>query len=124
MGRASRMRLSQIERPKVGELASTADWSRLLELAEEHGVLGHLARISDLDEEIVPAEKKFLARRTLPPAALPNAWNEPRAVSPLGTLRRQGHWGAGRQRPGAGHRRLRGSGHPQLRGSRLARPPP
>ena len=41
------------------ELASTADWSRLLVLAEEHGVLGHLsARLPELDENIVSAEKR------------------------------------------------------------------
>ena len=39
------------------ELARSADWSRLLVLAEEHGVLGHLAaRVRGLDENFVPAE--------------------------------------------------------------------
>ena len=39
------------------ELARSADWSRLLVLAEEHGVLGHLAaRVRRLDENFVPAE--------------------------------------------------------------------
>ena len=39
------------------ELARSADWSRLLVLAEEHGVLGHLAvRVRGLDENLVPAE--------------------------------------------------------------------
>ena len=46
---------------RFGELASAADWSRLLVLAEEHGVLGHLAaRISGLDEKIVPADGRSL----------------------------------------------------------------
>jgi hypothetical protein len=44
---------------RFGELASTADWSRLLALAEEHGVLGHLAAsLSKHNENIVPAEKR------------------------------------------------------------------
>jgi Uncharacterised nucleotidyltransferase len=44
------------------ELTRSADWSRLLVLAEEHGVLGHLAkRLRELDENLVPAE----IRRTL-----------------------------------------------------------
>jgi len=50
---------------RFGELASAADWSQLLVMAEEHGVLGHLAaRISGLDEKIVPAdERSLLAER-------------------------------------------------------------
>ena len=44
---------------RFGELASTVDWSHLLVLAEQHGVLGHLAaRLSELDGKIVPAEKR------------------------------------------------------------------
>lgn len=42
--------------PRITELARSADWSRLLLLAEEHGVLGHLARrLRELDENLVPA---------------------------------------------------------------------
>ena len=38
-------------------LAGSADWSRLLILAEEHGVLAHLAkRLHEFDENLVPAE--------------------------------------------------------------------
>jgi hypothetical protein len=44
---------------RLRELASRADWSRLLELAEEHGVIGHLAaRLPELDENIVSTEKR------------------------------------------------------------------
>ncbi|MGB8493861.1 MAG: nucleotidyltransferase family protein [Candidatus Acidiferrum sp.] len=47
---------------RLVELACSADWSRLLVLAEEHGVLAHLAgRLRELDENLVPAE----IRRTL-----------------------------------------------------------
>lgn len=43
------------------ELATAADWPQLLTLAEQHGVLGHLtARLSELGENVVPAEKKCL----------------------------------------------------------------
>ena len=46
---------------RFGELASAADWSQLLVMAEEHGVLGHLAtRISGLDEKIVPSDERPL----------------------------------------------------------------
>ena len=42
---------------RIGELASSVDWSRLLDLADEHGVLGHLARcVRELDENLIPAE--------------------------------------------------------------------
>lgn len=42
---------------RLVELACSADWSRLLVLAEEHGVLAHLAkRLGELDENVVPAE--------------------------------------------------------------------
>ena len=42
---------------RLVELARSADWSKLLVLAEEHGVLGHLAvRVRGLDEDLVPAE--------------------------------------------------------------------
>ena len=39
------------------ELSRSGDWSQLLVLAEEHGVLGHLAvRVRGLDENLVPVE--------------------------------------------------------------------
>jgi len=42
---------------RLAELARSAEWSRLLVLAEEHGVLAHLARrFRDVDENLVPAE--------------------------------------------------------------------
>lgn len=42
---------------RFAELARSADWSRLLVLAEAHGVLGHLAvRVRGLDENLVPEE--------------------------------------------------------------------
>jgi hypothetical protein len=42
---------------RLVELARSADWSQLLVLAKEHGVLGHLAvRVRGLDENLVPAE--------------------------------------------------------------------
>jgi hypothetical protein len=44
---------------RLRELALTADWSRLLVLAEEHGVIGHLAtRLPELDENIVRADER------------------------------------------------------------------
>src|SRR5215469_25480 len=44
---------------RFGELVSTAEWSRLLVLAEEHGVIGQLAtRLSELGENIVSARKR------------------------------------------------------------------
>jgi hypothetical protein len=47
---------------RIGELTRSLDWSRLLVLAEEHGVLGHLAKpLLELNENLVPAE----IRRTL-----------------------------------------------------------
>lgn len=47
------------------ELARAADWSGLLFLAEEHGVLGHLAyRLRELDQNFVPAyAKRMLLER-------------------------------------------------------------
>ncbi len=48
--------------PRFAELAGSADWSRALILAEEHRVLGHLAkRLGELDENLVPPD----IRRTL-----------------------------------------------------------
>jgi Uncharacterised nucleotidyltransferase len=48
-----------IDVKRLAELARSADWSRLLWLAEEHGVLGHLAvRSRELDEKVIPAEIK------------------------------------------------------------------
>lgn len=42
---------------RVVGLARSVDWSQLLVLAEEHGVLGHLAKaLSELDENLVPAD--------------------------------------------------------------------
>ncbi|HXX56331.1 MAG TPA: nucleotidyltransferase family protein [Candidatus Nitrosotalea sp.] len=42
---------------RLAELARSVDWSRLLNLAEEHGVVGHLAaRLPGLDEAVLPAE--------------------------------------------------------------------
>ena len=47
---------------RIGELTRSVDWSGLLVLAEEHGVLGHLAKpLLELNENLVPAE----IRRTL-----------------------------------------------------------
>ena len=44
---------------RVLELACSVDWSRLLILAEEHGVLAHLERrLRELDDSLVPAEIK------------------------------------------------------------------
>src|SRR6516165_9523289 len=44
---------------RFGELASTVDWTRLLALAQEHAVIGHLAtRLSELDENIVRADER------------------------------------------------------------------
>ncbi len=44
---------------RLEELAGSADWSRLLVLAEEHGVLAHLAkRVHELDENLVPTEMR------------------------------------------------------------------
>jgi Uncharacterised nucleotidyltransferase len=51
---------------RLSELACSTDWSRLLILAGEHGVLAHLARrLRELDENLVPAEIKqaLLERR-------------------------------------------------------------
>ena len=42
---------------RLVELARSADWSKLLVLAEAHSVLAHLAvRVRGLDEDLVPAE--------------------------------------------------------------------
>ena len=44
---------------RFAELMRSADWSRLLFLAEEHAVLGLLANcLHELDENLVPAEIK------------------------------------------------------------------
>ena len=43
--------------PRLRDLARSVDWSRLLVLAEDHGVLGHLAvRLRELDDPLVPTE--------------------------------------------------------------------
>ena len=48
-----------VDAGRLVELVSAADWSRLLVLAEEHGVLAHLARgLRELDENLVPPEIK------------------------------------------------------------------
>ena len=48
-----------IDVKRLAELARSVDWSRLLWLAQEHGVLGHLAvRSRELDDTVVPAEIK------------------------------------------------------------------
>jgi len=42
---------------RLAELSRSVDWSRLLTLAEEHGVLGHLTvRLGALEKDLVPAE--------------------------------------------------------------------
>jgi hypothetical protein len=42
---------------RFAELTRSADWSRLLVLAEEHGVLGHLAKsLGKVDENLVPGD--------------------------------------------------------------------
>jgi Uncharacterised nucleotidyltransferase len=42
---------------RLAELARSADWTKLLPLAQEHGVLGHLAvHVHELDENLVPTE--------------------------------------------------------------------
>jgi len=47
---------------RLAGLARSVDWSRMLVLAEEHGVLGHVVkRLGDLDVNLVPPEM----RRTL-----------------------------------------------------------
>jgi Uncharacterised nucleotidyltransferase len=53
------------ESRRLAELARSADWCRLFDLAEEHGVTGHLAvRLQDLDQNLVPAEmRRTLAER-------------------------------------------------------------
>jgi hypothetical protein len=44
---------------RLAELAPSLDWARLLLLAEEHGVLGHLAvRLRELREDLVPIEMR------------------------------------------------------------------
>ena len=50
---------------RLVELKRSADWSQLLVLAEEHGVLGHLAKcLRELDENLVP--ENVTARRFFP----------------------------------------------------------
>jgi len=42
---------------RVVELVRSVDWSRLLVLAEGHGVLGHLAKtLSEIEQDLVPTE--------------------------------------------------------------------
>jgi hypothetical protein len=42
---------------RLAELTRSADWTQLLPLAQEHGVLGHLAvHVRELDESLLPAE--------------------------------------------------------------------
>jgi Uncharacterised nucleotidyltransferase len=42
---------------RVAELERSVDWPRLLLLAEEHGVLGHLAKtLSELDQDLISTE--------------------------------------------------------------------
>jgi hypothetical protein len=42
---------------RIAELIRPADWARLLALAEDHGVTGHLAaRLRELDASFIPAE--------------------------------------------------------------------
>ena len=42
---------------RLAELTRSADWTRLLPLAQGHGVLGHLAvHVRELDENLVPTE--------------------------------------------------------------------
>src|SRR5438128_12415077 len=45
------------DRERIADLLRSADWARLLILAEAHGVSGHLAAdLPDLDEDFVPPE--------------------------------------------------------------------
>jgi Uncharacterised nucleotidyltransferase len=47
----------RLDELRLAELARSVDWSRLLDLAEEHGVVGHLAaRLCPRGEELVPEE--------------------------------------------------------------------
>ncbi len=51
---------------RLAELARSADWSKLLQLAEDHGVMGHLAaRLRGFDASLVPPEtmQAFLERQ-------------------------------------------------------------
>jgi hypothetical protein len=49
---------------RLAELVHLADWSQLLVLAEEHGVLGHLAvRVRGLGENVVPAEVRHALQK-------------------------------------------------------------
>lgn len=42
---------------RLAELTRSVDWSQLLVLAEEHGVLGHLAKcLGEVDEKLVPED--------------------------------------------------------------------
>src|SRR6267143_2208633 len=46
-------------RQRLAGLLRSVDWARLLTLAEEHGVTGHLAAcLSELDWDLVPGEKR------------------------------------------------------------------
>jgi putative nucleotidyltransferase-like protein len=53
------------DQARLAALLGSADWTRLLVLAEEHGVAGHLAAcLRDLAEDLVPAEiRQTLADR-------------------------------------------------------------
>ena len=53
------------DRQRLAELLRSADWARLLVLAEDHGVAGHLtASLRDLEEPFVPLEiRQSLADR-------------------------------------------------------------
>jgi Uncharacterised nucleotidyltransferase len=49
------------DEPRVRELARSVDWLRLVDQAEEHGVVGHLAaHVHALNENLLPAEIKRL----------------------------------------------------------------
>src|SRR5260370_32326750 len=53
------------DRQRLAGLLRYADWTRMLVLAEEHGVVGHLAAsLRDLEESLVPPEiRQTLADR-------------------------------------------------------------
>src|SRR5216684_9312868 len=53
------------DRQRLADLLRSADWARLLLLAEDHGVAGHLtASLRDLEEPLVPPEiRQSLADR-------------------------------------------------------------
>jgi hypothetical protein len=49
------------DEPRIRELARSVDWLRLVDQAEEHGVVGHLAvRVYALGENLLPREVKRL----------------------------------------------------------------